>query len=54
MSNMRNNRSTNNKRVSIFGAMLGTVAGIAGLVAVVASVILHRNAFKRLIEIREM
>lgn len=54
MSTMRNNRSTNNKRVLIFGAMIGTVAGIAGLVAVAASVILHRDAVKRLIEIREM
>lgn len=34
--------------------MIGTVAGIAGLVAVVASVIPQRNAIKRLIEIREM
>jgi len=51
---MRNTRSTNNKRVSIFGAMIGTVAGITGLVAVVISVILHRDAVKRLIEIREM
>jgi hypothetical protein len=34
--------------------MIGMVAGIAGLVAVVASVILHRDAVKRLIEIREM
>lgn len=49
---MRNNRSTN--RVSIFAVMLGTVAGIAGLVAVVASLIRHPEAIKRLIEIREM
>lgn len=51
---MRNNRSTNKKRASIFGVMLGTVAGTAGLVAVVASLIRHPNAIKRLIEIREM
>jgi hypothetical protein len=51
---MRNNRSTNYNGASIFGAMIGTVAGIAGLVAVVASVIRHRNAIRRLIEIREM
>jgi hypothetical protein len=34
--------------------MIGTAAGIAGLVAVADSVILHRDAVKRLIEIREM
>ena len=51
---MQCNRSTNNKRVSIFGVMLGTVAGVAGLLVVAVSAVRHRKAIKRLIEISEM
>ena len=51
---MRDNKSTNQKRVSIFGVMLGAVAGVAGLAVAAATAIRHRNAIKRLIEIEKM